>query len=219
MPVGTITIPEHSEGLLLYTPSKDAPRKRPVTLPPMNWLDILIGVVLIASMIGAYRNGLSREVVRLAALIAGVVGGLWYYGPLSVLLQPYIDNRRVAEFAAFMLFLVGSLIAGAVIAWALGKLMGWTGLRWFDRLLGAAFGVMRGLLVSAVIVLGVIAFTPFPSSEEEVAESRLAPFVLHTAQMVADFAAPRAFEEDFTEGFARVRDAWIEGVPEAQVRQ
>ena len=32
-------------------------------------------------------------------------------------------------------------------------------------------------------------------------------------------AAGRAFEEDFTEGLARVRDAWIEGVPEAQVRQ
>ena len=184
----------------------------------MNWLDILIGVVLIASILGAYRNGLSREVVRLAALLVGIVGGLWYYEPLSVLLQPYIDNRGLAEFAAFMIFLVGSLIAGGIVAWALGKLMGWTGLRWFDRLLGAAFGVVRGLLISAVVVLGVIAFTPFPSSEERVADSRLAPFVLHAAQMVADLA-PRTFEEDFAEGFARVRRAWIEGVPEAEVRQ
>ncbi len=184
----------------------------------MNWLDIVIGVVLIASMLGAFRNGLSREVVRMAALMAGIVGGLWYYGPLSVLLQPYIDNRRLAEFAAFMIFLVGSLIAGGIVAWALGKLMGWTGLRWFDRLLGAAFGAVRGLLVSAVIVLGVIAFNPFPSSEERVADSRLAPFVLYAAQVVADLA-PQSFEEDFSEGFDRVRTAWIEDIPESQVRQ
>ena len=36
----------------------------------MNWLDILIGLVLIASILGAFRNGLSREVVRLAAHLA-----------------------------------------------------------------------------------------------------------------------------------------------------
>ena len=184
----------------------------------MNWLDIVIAVVLIVSIVGAFFNGLSREVVRLVALAAGIVGGLWYYEPLSVHLEPHVGHRPLAEFAAFLIFLVASLIAGAVVAKLLGKLMGWTGLRWFDRLLGAVFGVVRGLMISAVVVLGVIAFTPFPSSEERVAESRLAPLVLHGAQLVAGLA-PQGFQEEFTAGFARVRSAWIEAVPEMEVLQ
>ena len=102
----------------------------------MNWLDIVIAIVLLVSLYTAFRNGLSREVVRLLALVVGVVAGMWWYGRLAGYYEPYIPSRQLAEFLAFMTFLVVSVIAGGVVAWGLAKLLGWTGLRWFDRLAG-----------------------------------------------------------------------------------
>ena len=184
----------------------------------MNWLDIVIAIVLLLSLFTAFRNGLSREVIRLLALILGVVAGMWWYGRLAGYYEPFIPNRHLAEFAAFMTFLVGSLIAGSVVGWALAKLLGWTGLRWFDRLLGGAFGAVRGLLISAIVVMAVVAFAPLSRSDETVAASRLAPWVLYGAQAAVGLA-PKNLQVEFSAGFERVRGAWIEGVPDSIVRQ
>ncbi len=184
----------------------------------MNWLDIVIAIVLVLSLFTAFRNGLSREVVRLLALVVGVVAGMWWYGRLAVYYEPYIPSRQLAEFAAFMTFLVASLIAGGVVGWGLGKLLGWTGLRWFDRLLGGAFGAVRGLLISAIVVMAVVAFEPVSRSDETVAASRLAPWVLYGAQAAAGLA-PENLRDEFSAGFERVRSAWIERVPDSVVRQ
>ena len=184
----------------------------------MNWLDIVIAIVLLVSLYTAFRNGLSREVVRLLALVVGVVAGMWWYGRLAGYYEPYIPSRQLAEFLAFMTFLVVSVIAGGVVAWGLAKLLGWTGLRWFDRLLGGAFGVVRGLLISAVVVMAVVAFAPVSRSDETVAASRLAPWVLYGAHAAAGLA-PENLQVEFSHGFERVRSAWIRAVPEAVVRQ
>jgi len=184
----------------------------------MNWLDILMGVVFVVSVVAAFRNGFSREVIRLAALALGIIGGFWYYEPLSDFLHPYIANRQLSEFAAFMSFLVGSLIAGAVLSRAFGKLMGWTGGRWFDRMLGAAFGFLRGLMINAVFILGVVSFVPFTSFEKQVSGSRFAPFVLHVAKLVADLA-PESLEKNFADGLARVRASWNHNTLEPTVHK
>ena len=184
----------------------------------MNWLDIVIAIVLLLSLFTAFRNGLSREVVRLLALVVGVVAGMWWYGRLAVYYEPYIPSRQLAEFAAFMTFLVASVIAGGVVAWGLAKLLGWTGLRWFDRLLGGVFGAVRGLLISAIVVMAVVAFPPVSRSDETVAASRLAPWVLYGAQAAAGLA-PKNLRDEFSAGFERVRNAWIERVPESLVRE
>ena len=177
----------------------------------MNWLDIAVIFVFVFSAIAAFRNGFSREVVRLAALSFGIVGGAWYYKSFSVLLRPYIEDRGLSEFTAFMILFIGSLIAGAFIARGLGTLMGWTGVRWLDRLLGAGFGFIRGLMINAVFILGLVAFTPFPSLEKQVANSRFAPIVLDVAQIVADLA-PESLRQAFTTGVTRVRATWERGI-------
>ena len=184
----------------------------------MNWLDIVIAVILLVSLFTAFRNGLSREFVRLLALVAGIVAGMWWYGRLAGYYEPYLPSRQLAEFVAFMTFVVVSLIAGGVVAWALAKLLGWTGLRWFDRLLGGAFGAVRGLLISAVVVMAVVAFEPVSGSDETVAGSRLAPWVLYGAHAAAGLA-PENLRTEFSAGFERVRGAWIEAVPESMVRE
>ncbi len=172
-----------------------------------NWLDLVIGGVLLISFVGALRNGVTREVVRLLALGLGVVGAMWGYQRVADRLAPYIADPQVARFAAFAGIVIACLIAGAFIAWALVKLWGMTGLRWFDRLLGGAFGLVRGLAVSTALVMGIVAFSPVAGAEETVASSRLAPWVLHSARATS-YLAPTALREAYVSGFERVRAVW-----------
>ena len=174
----------------------------------INWLDVLLGAVLLFSFIGAVRNGLTKEIVRLIALVVGIVGGMWWYGDAAAYFMPYLADERISGFAGFLAILLGSLAAGMIVAWLLVKLLGWAGLRWFDRLLGGAFGLVRGLLVSAAFVLALLAFSPLTRSAEVVAESRIAPWVLHTAR-VTSLAAPEGLRRAYDEGFEKVKAAWL----------
>jgi membrane protein required for colicin V production len=182
----------------------------------MNWLDIVIGAVVVISFAGAWWNGLSREVIRLVALFLGIAGGMWWYDELAAW-QTYIENERLAAFTAFAAIVLGSLLAGAMVAWALGKILHWTGLRWFDRLLGGAFGLVRGLMIATAIVLAVIAFHPTRESTAVVADSRLAPVVFHGARAAAAIA-PAKLKLEFSEGFQKVRGIWTE-TKDAAVRK
>jgi membrane protein required for colicin V production len=173
-----------------------------------NWLDVLLGVVLLVSFAGAVRNGLTKEIIRLIALVVGIVGGLWWYRDVGAYFQPFLADRNISSFAGFLAILFGSLTAGIIIAWVLVKFLGWVGLRWFDRLLGGAFGLVRGLLVCAALVLALLAFTPLARSTEVVAESGIAPWVLHAAQ-AASLTAPGKVRQAFDENFARVKAVWV----------
>jgi membrane protein required for colicin V production len=173
-----------------------------------NWLDVLLCAVLLVSFLGAVRNGLTKEIVRLIALVAGIAAGLWWYREAGAYFQPFLADQNISSFAGFLAILFGSLIAGMIFAWVLVKFLGWVGLRWFDRLLGGAFGLVRGLLVCAALVLALLAFTPLTRSAEVVAESTIAPWVLHAAQ-AASLIAPGKVREAFDENFARVKTVWV----------
>jgi membrane protein required for colicin V production len=179
----------------------------------LNWLDVLLGGILLLSCITAIRNGLTKEVIRLIALIGGVVGGMWWYRDVAVHLRPYLADEGIASFAGFVTILLGSLITGMIIAWILVKVLGWVGLRWFDRLLGGAFGLVRGVLVSSALVLGLLAFAPLTGSTEIVAESRIAPWVLHVTQ-VTSLAAPAELRQAYDDSFARVQAVWVKRLAE-----
>jgi hypothetical protein len=66
--------------------------------------------------------------------------------------------------------------------------------------------------------MAVVAFAPVNRSDETVAASRLAPWVLYGAQAAVGLA-PEDLRDEFSAGFERVRDVWIDGVPESLVRQ
>jgi membrane protein required for colicin V production len=176
----------------------------------VNWLDLAIGGILLASLLAALRNGATKEIVRIVALLCGTVGAMWFYERLAPRLTPYVQNEQAANFAAFGAIVLGCLILGGLVSWVLDKIWGFAGLRWFDRLLGAGFGLVRGLVIATALVLAVVAFAPVAGAEQTVAGSSLAPWVLHGARAVS-FIAPAKLREAYDVGFEHVRDVWTGG--------
>jgi membrane protein required for colicin V production len=62
---------------------------------------------------------------------------------------------------AFALIFVGVLVAGALVAYVLGKFVRAAGLGFVDRFLGAVFGVARGVIIVVLAVL-VAGLTTLP---------------------------------------------------------
>ena len=106
----------------------------------------MIGVLVLSLLVGLWR-GFTFELLSLAGWFVAWFAAVWL-GPLAAPHLPVGDpgsalNRGAAFASAFVVVLVlWSLLARGVSA-----LIGATPLRPLDRLLGAAFGLLRGLVV------------------------------------------------------------------------
>jgi membrane protein required for colicin V production len=176
----------------------------------MNWLDIVILVLVGLSIISSMSNGFSREVVGLIATIAGLFLGIWFYGPAGSFLLPYVSTRAVANFCGFILVFVGVMILGAMVGYSIGKLIKVAGLSWFDRLLGAGFGAVKGLLLSIALITALLAFAPGHPGDappKSVVESRSAPYIIEAARGLST-AAPNELKEGFRRRYDEVKAIW-----------
>ena len=121
----------------------------------MNGFDLALVAVVALSALFAFVRGVIRELVALATWVIGVVAAIAYAGTLAGML-PALDVAPVAKQAiAFAAILVAALIAGAIVSRMLAGVVRAIGLGFVDRVLGAAFGVARGLL--AVVVFALVA--------------------------------------------------------------
>ena len=83
----------------------------------------------------------------------------------------------------YALCFIAVLIAGAIVGFLMRKLVAGSGLSGTDRLLGAVFGLGRGLALVTLVVL-LLGFTPFPR-DPWWHESRLLPSFQQGAQWAA----------------------------------
>jgi membrane protein required for colicin V production len=176
----------------------------------MNWLDWLLSIIVVLSVITSFRKGLTREVVGLAATLVALVMGIWFYSVAGSFVEPYVSSKGLANFCGFLIIFFGVLLAGSAVNFTVGKLLKKGGLKWIDRLLGAAFGLVRGVIVSIALVLAIVAFGPAAKGEEvpqSVAGSRLAPYMIEAAHVLS-WGAPREMKEAFSKRYEQAKKLW-----------
>ena len=125
----------------------------------MNGFDIALVAVVLLSALFAFVRGIIREVIALATWIVGFIAAIAYAGSLAGMF-PSVDLSPVAKhLIAFALILIAVMVVGAIVARLLAGVIRAIGLGFVDRLLGAAFGVARGVvvLVGFALVAGITA--------------------------------------------------------------
>ena len=83
------------------------------------------------------------------------------------------------------------------------------GFRWIDRLLGAAFGIVRGAIIVTAAGRAITAFAP---ESKELAGSQLAGFFM-AAGRGASWLAPSDLRQKFREGVNKIRQGLGSGMP------
>jgi len=181
----------------------------------VNWLDFVLGLILLVSFLGGVVKGFARVGIGLLATVAGVVLGLWFYGVAGAFLEPYLSSRALANFAGFFIVFLGVNLLGALTGWVLSKLMKHAGLGWLDRLGGGAVGAVRGVVIGIALIMALMAFSVKPPPRS-VTSSRLAPYVIEASRVLASLA-PRELKDGFQASYDQLRkiwaDAWKRGLP------
>jgi membrane protein required for colicin V production len=130
----------------------------------MATLDWVFAAVLVLSLAVGVWRGLVFEVLSVAGWIAAFVLAQWWAPAVAQWLPVGQWSATLRYAAGFIVVLVGSLFAAALLAMLARKLIEAVGLRPVDRILGAAFGVLRGMVI--VLVVTVVAqMTPLKDTQ------------------------------------------------------
>jgi membrane protein required for colicin V production len=165
----------------------------------LDWL--IIGIVLISILLAA-SQGFFHELFSLAGVVAGYLVAAWGYARVATWYAPFVKSAWVADIAGFLtIFIAVVVLAGIIGRLARGFIKG-VGLSWIDRLLGAAFGLIRGVLVVAVLLLALTSFAP---ETPYMAQSQFAPYVLVVAR-AAIWVAPGQVRSRFDDGLKTLRE-------------
>lgn len=130
----------------------------------MNGLDYgILVVVAISAVVGLWR-GFMRETVSLLVWIAAFGIAMSFSSLLADSMSAMIASPSLRAVMAFILIFVTVMIIGVIVNYLLASLLKKTGLRTSDRMLGGLFGIVRGMLVVALITI-VVELTPLVDSE------------------------------------------------------
>lgn len=119
----------------------------------MTIFDFVVIVVIALSTIVAMFRGLIREVVAIASWVAALVLGFLYAETVAGVFTGLNLSPVLAEVIGFVVVFVVVLIVGGLVARLLSHAIKMIGLGWLDGVLGAGFGVLRGV---ALVLLGVL---------------------------------------------------------------
>lgn len=126
----------------------------------LDW--IFATVLLLSVLLGAWR-GLVFEVLSVLSWIAAFVLAQWLALDVANYLPMGGSSEMVRYGAGFLLVFIATVLLGGLMAALLKKLMSSVGLRPVDRVLGAGFGALRGVLLLLLATV-LAAMTPFKSS-------------------------------------------------------
>ncbi|HTS62827.1 MAG TPA: CvpA family protein [Candidatus Acidoferrales bacterium] len=173
----------------------------------MNWLDVVLGIILAACVVSGFRRGFSRQIIGLVSAVLALLLGLWFYGIPAGWFAPYLSSPALAGAAGFMVVFAAVWLLGMAVSAVVHRFLKFTGLSFFDHVLGAGFGLLRGALIAIAIVTGAMAFSRSDQPPRAIVESRMAPYVAGAAHVFASMA-PHDLKEAFRKTYGQVKEAW-----------
>jgi membrane protein required for colicin V production len=151
---------------------------------PFGIIDVCFVLILVISGILAYIRGFVREVQSVAAWVGATFVTLYGYPHLQPYAHKYIENPVLANAAAGGLLFIGSLIVFSVIASALSRGVRESAASGFDRSLGFAFGVLRGVILISLLYLSAAWFWDRDKLPNAIVEARTFPLIDGSAKIL-----------------------------------
>jgi len=167
----------------------------------LNALDWLLALILLYSIVRAILRGFILEAFALGGAVLGFLCACWFYEGLADQLAGLITKPQLAQLVAFLLIVVAIMIIAALLGKFLRRTASAIGLGFFDRLLGALFGLLRGAILGAILLLAITAFLP---TGQWIKTSSLAPYFLRAIHAVS-FIMPSDLKDKLLDSIDRLK--------------
>ncbi len=112
---------------------------------------VVIGIVGLSLLFGLWR-GVVSEIVALAAWFIGIYAAVEHGALAGEMVFSGVADPSMRALAGCVLIFVGVLVAMSLVRWAVRNMVKALGLSVSDRLLGMVFGLVRGALITMVLV-------------------------------------------------------------------
>ncbi|HPW18079.1 MAG TPA: CvpA family protein [Candidatus Aminicenantes bacterium] len=168
----------------------------------MSWLDFVLAAIVVVSAVVGLFKGFVRQVIGLAAVVAGLVLASLYYDRAAALFEGWVKNGLLSDFFGFLLVFFLVLAAGALLGRLLTKAMKGP-LALANRVFGAVFGFLKAVLICGVIVFALVSFEVARPALET---SRLAPACLGVARAAVNMI-PQDLRAKFDSSYRKIRES------------
>jgi membrane protein required for colicin V production len=128
----------------------------------MNTFDIAVVVAVGGLTLLGLFKGMVKQLVALAGVVAGYMAAMRFCEPASRFLTSF--RPGTAKVISFVAIFFACIFCAHIIAWAVGKLFGISGLGFLNRIGGGLVGFFKGWVIVSLVVMILIAFLPANSS-------------------------------------------------------
>jgi membrane protein required for colicin V production len=119
----------------------------------MPFIDILIAIALIFSVIVGIVRGFVKEAISITALLLAIWAALTFGPSVGEISDSWLSSQELQNWFGRILVFVLILAVGGLVGWGLSKLVRLSVLSGIDRLVGGMFGAARGVLFVALFIL------------------------------------------------------------------
>ncbi|NOU24693.1 MAG: CvpA family protein [Methylotenera sp.] len=118
----------------------------------MTMFDYVVLVIIGLSIVLSMMRGFFREALAILGWIAAFIVAKTYANEILPMMPDNIPNESLRILAAFLVLFLATLLVTSLLAIALSAIFNKIGLGWLNRLLGALFGLVRGILIVCIVV-------------------------------------------------------------------
>ncbi|MDZ4212697.1 MAG: CvpA family protein [Methylotenera sp.] len=118
----------------------------------MTSFDYIVLAIIGLSIILSVMRGFFREALSILGWIAAFVVAKTYVNQILPMMPVNIPTESLRILAAFLVLFLATLLVSSLLAIALSAIFKKIGLGWLNRLLGAVFGLARGMLIVCILV-------------------------------------------------------------------
>ena len=171
----------------------------------MNLFDLLLVAVLAYCLIRGIFRGLVKELSSIVGVLGGLYAAYTYYAVLSDLLARWITHSANRHIISCLVLFFGVYFIISIVGVMIKHLMNIVFIGWTDRICGAFFGAVKGVLIGAVLILVLTTF--LPKNTAILRDSHAARYVMRISATMANMAS-KDIQSLFSAKAKELNKAW-----------
>lgn len=120
----------------------------------MSGIDLVVLITIAVSALVSLVRGFVREFVSLATWLSAIAITVLFTSRFATLLpRETIESPTARTAISAATLFIGCMLIGSLVSWLVGRIVAGSRVGLFDRIFGVFFGLARGFLIIALLVL------------------------------------------------------------------